>query len=206
MSTYRVLTSTKIEYVSAADETRSYNATGRCYYLNQGSDVLITVLDDQNRKLMDQFSLSAGRGVKFPESSDLLGYRLFIKSASAQTISLDVLDGDVLDNSVLIANTSPLLVRPGPGGTWSDIAGTSAVAGASTAMANLGADSDRVRAVIGNPSASANVIYVRFNNTAAASPVIINPGGFAEVEGTQAIYIYNPGGAAITPSLQKLVQ
>ena len=154
---------------------------------------------------MDQFSLSAGRGVKFPESSDLLGYRLFIKSASAQTISLDVLDGDVLDNSVLIANTSPLVMRPGAGGSWSDIAGTAAVAGASTAMANLGADGDRVRAVIGNPLSSANVLYVRFDNTAAVSPIIVNPGGFAEVEGIQAIYVYNPGGAAITPVLQKMV-
>ena len=205
MGQYRVLTSTKIEYVSAADETRTFNATGRCYYLTAGTDVQITVVDDQNRKLMDQFSLSIGRGIKFPESSDLLGYRVFIRSTTAQVISLDVLDGDVLDNSVIIANTNAITVVPGPGGTWSDIAGTAVPAGTSTAQANLSADANRIRAVIGNPAASVNPIYVRFNGTAALSPVVINPGGFAEVEGIQAIYVYNPGGSSITPLLQKMV-
>lgn len=203
MGQYRVLTSTKIEYTSAAAETRSFNATGRCYYLTQGTDVLITVVDDQNRKLMDQFSLSVGRGVKFPENSELLGYRVFIKSATAQTISLDVLDGEILDNSVIIANTNAITVVPGAAGSWTDVAGTSAAAGASTAMANLGADGTRIRAIVGNPISAANAIYLRFNNTAAISPVAIQPGNFVEVEGIQAVYIYNPGASAITPLLQR---
>lgn len=202
MTNYRVLTSTRIEYTSTADEMRTFAATGRFFYCGLGSDIYVTVFDMSNRKLMDQFRLTAGRGVKFPEASDLLAYKIQIKSPTAQAISVDVLDGEIVDNTVIISNTSILQTRPGAGGSWSDVAGTAVGAGACVSQANLAADSKRALALIGNPATSANPIYVRFNNTAAVSPLAIAPGSAVQVEGIQAIYVYNPGGAAITPVLQ----
>lgn len=202
---YPVITSTRIEYTSAANQTKMQPATGTFFYLSQGTDVSVTVFDDSKRKLADKVLLTAGRGFKFPEGFPAKGFSVEIFSPSAQIVSLDVIDGEIIDNTFILGSGAIIEVKPAPNGTWSDVAGTAVGAGLSVAQAQLGLDATRLQAAISNPAASANEIYVRFDNTTAASAIRVPPGSTAVVEGVQAIFVYNSGAVAITPLLAKLV-
>lgn len=194
MAAYRALTSTRISRTFAANEEFTVPATGRFYYLTRGTDVDITVLDDQKRKLVDKVTLVAGRGIKFPETWETLGYTVTIKSPSAQAVILDVIDGEIVDNSFIISSASAISTTPSGTTLNSSAAAVSALATATTLIS--AAASNIQRRWFRNADAALTV-YLRSTNATAQSAIVLGPGDVAILENQSAIYAYNPGGAPV---------
>lgn len=189
MSEYRAITSTRISYTSLANEERNFNATGRFFYLTTGTDVEITVLDNMRRKLVDKVTLVAGRGIKFPESWDALGFQVLVKSATAQAIVLDVIDGEIVDNSFIISASSAVRVTPSLTTLTSDDGTPVAIAQDACTLVSAAAATIQ-RRWIRNSHATISV-YLRSDNTKAQSAIKLGPGDIALVENQSALYVYN---------------
>lgn len=189
---YRAITSTRISYTSAAGETRTINATGTFFYLTTGSNVEVSVWDSDNRTMIDKVVLVAGRGVKFPPDYPP-GFKVAIRSAAAQAIVLDVIDGEIIDNSFIISSASAVTTTPS-GTTLATGAVVSALATAST-LISAGAANIQRRWV--RNADAATTIYIRENNTAAQSAIALAPGAVAVLENQSDLYAYNASGAPV---------
>lgn len=186
---FRAITSTRIDYTSGAGETKVFSATGRCWYLTIGTDVQIEVWDQMNRKLVDKTTLVAGRGIKLPERwSDLLGYKVAVYSASAQAIKLDVIDGEIIDNSFIISSASAVTTTPS-GTTLTSAAAPVSVAQDAVTLVSAAA-ADIQRRWVRNDHATISV-WLRSNTTKAESAIEIAPGEIALVENQSNLYVYN---------------
>lgn len=185
-----------------AGENKTFGAAANFVYCKSlTAAVDFRFLDTSKNTLSDWISVTAGQGLAIDQAGGSVEFR----STAGGDFVFQTAVGTFIDNSVVIASGTILPTRPAAYGTWSDVAGTAVAAGAATAQANLGADATRLKAVVGNPVGSANEIYVKFAATATPSPVAIQPGGWLEIEGTMAIFVYNPGASSITPICQKMV-
>lgn len=190
----RAITATSIKYTSAANQTRNFNATGTFFYCTFGTDIEVTVWDDTKAKLADTVVLIPGRGFKFPDNSAALGYQVQIRSPTAQVVQLDVIDGEIIDNSYIVNSNSAVFTTPSKTTLTSATAAISAVAGATT-LINAGAANQRQR-WIRNGHAT-DVMYVRGTNATVQSAMAVVAGGILLVENQSALYAYVPGANAI---------
>jgi len=115
--------------------------------------------------------------------------RVRVTSAAAQTVKLAVGYGRVL-NDATSGNVTATLVKPT---TLSDVADVALAAAATTLI--LAADSTRRSALIGNLAANTKTFRIGTVNAGAARGAELAPGKSLEIEGTAAIYGYNPAGA-----------
>lgn len=138
-----------------------------------------------------------GAGFKFKADDPADGWDFLTITATANgTITLIVGDDDVsFANLVTVAGS--VLTQNQPSGTLVDQVSANALPG--PGQANIvPANVNRRRVSIGNPSGSANSIYIR-SAGGAHDLYELQPGISAEFDTTAAIDGRNPGAVAITP-------
>lgn len=141
-----------------------------------------------NEKFSTPIELSAGRVYRVPEGFEVL----YIRNA-AQASSMMRLYSAV--NSEVEPFKSSIEVIGGAGATLKDAADVAIAAGATTLV--LAVNPSRQRFTISNLQANGTPVRVGASTAGAARGAEIGVGGSYTEETTDAVYVYNPSGAAI---------
>ena len=141
-------------------------------------------LGGREKSFGGQIPFSEGRWIR--ENAGFETVRLV--SDSNQSVTLLAIFGDYGDDSLIISTDVSVNTKPSAL-TMVTGAAVTALAGVATLLANASTG----RRYLGVFNEGPEVLYIRENNTAAKSPLVVSPGGFLPVPLSSAVYAYNAG-------------
>lgn len=175
-----------IEQTLSAGVPVTFPGGEQFHLLEAANPVDITFYDSRNRPMETWESMKGGFRIVFQGGF----VQVKLVSAIGQTIKLGITSGrGQYDRSQGDVNAT--IVNPSILDTVADVAMT---ATATTQI--LAANGDRVKALITNLAANTQTLRIGDTNAGATRGVELAPGETIELETTEAIYGYNPGGVA----------
>ena len=162
----------------AAGVPRAFNVAGDWFHVQTAPVADLVVRFDD------------GEPVRLDQGMGLRRYyqRVELESATGQAVRVLVGFGSVVDGRASVTGLT-LNTQIAPGNTLNDGGKVSCTAEAATQL--LAADSDRLYALIKNPSTNTLTMYIGSSSVDADSGVPLEPGETLPIATTAAIYAYN---------------
>lgn len=162
-------------------------AKGRFFRVLEASAAVEIGFDGNQRELR-----SKGIAQEVPE-----GFKdLQVFSSTAQTITLGVAEGRILDDR--LSSTDAFLTEEQPYATMANVVDVSLAATAETVIVT--ADAARKEVILSLPLTAASAVRVGTNGVAADRGAWLNPGQQMPIRTTASVRAYNPHTAAIVIS------